>query len=293
MLIGELLKVIEKALPPETAMEGDRLGLQVQSGIREVRNILITMELNPEVIDFAEAQKADCIITFHPLIFRPVLSISDNDRVGSLLTKLIKKSIALISVHTNFDSYQKGTSYIIAEKLGLAVSGFLVPDNSVNGFGMGIIAELDNPIKPEDLLKKVTETCCSPLRFCEGKPGKLIEKIAIVGGSGSSFIDAALEAGVDCLITADITYHTFHRVAGKMALIDPGHYEMEQFVAEGLAALLKRELENTDIESINISNITTNPVLYYPNTDYYLQSQKELLISITNKWCNPNGIPNF
>ncbi|MDQ1265556.1 MAG: hypothetical protein QG635_707, partial [Bacteroidota bacterium] len=184
MLIENLLKIIDKYLPPKTAMIDDRLGLQVQSGRREVNKILVTLEINDEVISEAIEKNSDCIITFHPLIFHPLTSINDNDRAGKLCSELIRNSIALISIHTNFDAYSQGTSKIFADKLGLESTGFLAPDLFFEDCGMGIIAKPAAPITSGELLEKISSVCLSPLRYCEGNKVKPINKIAIVGGSG-------------------------------------------------------------------------------------------------------------
>jgi GTP cyclohydrolase I len=277
MLIENLLKVIDKCLPPESAMTNDRLGLQVQSGRREVNRILVTLELNEEVISEAIEKNSDCIITFHPLIFHPLTSINDNDRVGKLCSELIHNSIALIAIHTNFDAYSQGTSKIFADKLGLESIGFLTPDLFFEDCGMGIIAKPTTPLSSGDLLEKISSICLSPLRYCEGKKIKDIKKIAIVGGSGSSFLDNAIESGADVYITADITYHTFHKALGRIMLIDAGHYEMEKFVPYALADFLKSKLGDGYYKSIFASYTWTNPVRYYPMTDYYTEKQKEFI----------------
>lgn len=276
MHLKRLLKVLDECLPPETAMDGDRLGLQIQSGIEEVESVLVTLELNDEVIEEAAQQKADCIITFHPLIYRPITAIYEEDRVGRLLSKLIRNDIALISIHTTFDAYPEGTSKIFAQRLGLEVDGLLVPDTDRAGFGMGVMAKPPNPLNSLELVEKVSEVCMSPVRYTLG--GKdLISKIAIVGGSGSSFIDDAIGSGADAFITADITYHTFHLVNGRMLLIDPGHYEMEQFVPSGIAQLLAGKVKKNDLKKISVSAIRTNPIEYYPNKENYQQRQRNYL----------------
>ena len=266
MDINLLLDTIEKNLPHETAMEGDRIGLQIYTGKTDIKNILVTMELNDAVIDEALSIKSDCIITFHPLIFYPLTIVDYNDRVGRLSSALIKNDISLISIHTNFDAYINGTSRLLCDKLGLNYDSFLVPDKHYENFGMGAICYSDENLTLNALLKRVSDTCNSPLRYCHGKDDGKISKIAIVGGSGSSFIDDALKAKADVLITADISYHNFHRVERKMALIDPGHYEMEQFVTKGLHDFLASKIE----ENVNlyISHAFTNPVRYYPENDY-------------------------
>jgi dinuclear metal center YbgI/SA1388 family protein len=279
MRIERLLKIIDDCLPAGTAMDGDRIGLQVQSGRDEISNLLIALELNDQVIDQALKLNSHCIISFHPLIYSPLVSIQSNDRVGHLISRLIKNDIALIVIHTNFDAFKNGTSKVLADKLDLNVIGFLEPDSAFDQTGMGVIAEPKAPINESDLLQKVHSICGSPIRFSELSPQKDINKIAIVGGSGSSFLNSVINAGVDAFITADVTYHKFHQVFGAILLIDPGHYEMEQFVPEALANLLKEIINPLEYNSIDVSNVYTNPVRYYPETELYIQLQKKILLN--------------
>ncbi len=278
MQLTQLLRLINRVLPPETAMEGDRIGLQIQSGVEDVQRILVSLELNEEVINEAVSQQTDCIITFHPLIFNPLMEIHDEDRVGKLTTLLIKNSIALISVHTAFDAYSEGTSKILADRLGLKVKDFLAPDSNYTDRGLGVIAEAPEKLTEDQLIKKVSEICKSPVRYTSGKKKEGLKNIAILGGSGSSFIDEALKAEVDAFITADVKYHSFHYVFERLLVIDPGHYEMEQFVPEALGDLFKDNLRNENIKSIEISSILTNPVSYYPYKKEYKEEQKKYLI---------------
>ena len=278
MLLDKLLNIIEVNLPAASAMGEDKIGLQVQSGKKEVNKILVTLEVNDAVLKEAGKYNCDCIITFHPLIYNPLKFIKDDDRTGSLCSGLIKKSISLISVHTNFDAYSEGTSKIFASRLGLKVIDFLEPDKNFENRGMGVIAVSEKPISPEELLKRIYKICKSPIRYSIKKDLRKLDKIAIVGGSGTAFMDNAIKSGASAFITADITYHRFHEANGKLMLIDPGHYEMEQFVPEGIALLLKEKLSKTDYKSIHISNTLTNPVRYYPKTEKYLTLQKNNLL---------------
>lgn len=276
MKTNDLIDKINKLMPPETAMQGDRIGLQIDAGLEEVNNALLALEMTDDVVNEAISLNCDCMIVFHPLIFMPLKKISYQERVGRLVTKLIKNNIALISVHTAYDAFVSGTNQILADLLDLTIIRKLVPDKEYEGYGMGVLAKTKKTLLPEVLLEKVHEKLRSPLKFTEGGVPK-IEHIAIVGGSGTSFIDDALKSNADAYITADITYHTFHALSGKIWLIDPGHYEMEQFVGSGIAELLKTEISQHELK-LNISQIHTNPVRYYPETVKYLKMQKELLI---------------
>lgn len=278
MQLKTLLSIIETYLPPGSAMEGDRLGLQVQSINSNPRKILITLELNEELIEDAISRDINCIITFHPLIYNPLIKIDLEDRVGSLLSKLIKHDISLISVHTTFDAYADGTSKIFAEKLGLVVERLLDPNPEYPGFGFGVVARDQAGITETELLRRVFETCHSPIKYCHGIPSGVIKRIGIVGGSGGSFLRENLLDGLDAFITADLTYHTFHKYKGKLLLIDPGHYEMEQFVPMGLHKFLKSKLDPGDYDLLITSSIHTNPVQYYPGGEKYTDMQKKYLL---------------
>jgi len=256
-------------------MQGDKIGLQVQSGREEINKILIALELNNEVIKEAKESGADCIITFHPLIYNPITQILESDRVGNICSELIRNSICMVSIHTNFDAFSKGTSEILANKLGLDIKGFLEPDENYLNAGMGVIAESEKELSANELLDKVLNVCNSPIRFSPPGNSIKINRIAIVGGSGMSFIERVKNSGVQAFITADITYHRFHDVNGRIMLIDPGHYEMEQFVPDGIGGLLS---EKTDDLLIEVSGVLTNPIRYYPDTEKYLSLQKKYLL---------------
>ena len=282
MKIKRVLDKINEFFPMQTAMQGDRIGLQLQSGLEEVSNILIAMEVNGKVVDEAITNNCELIISFHPLIFAPLTFVDESNRVGTLVTKLIQNKIALITIHTNFDSYIEGTSKILSDKLGLIYDSFLVADPKIPNYGMGIIGHFETAVSEELLLEKVKNICNSPLRFNRGG-GKEIQKVAIVGGSGTSFMAEALKNGVDAFITADVTYHRFHEVDGKMMLIDPGHYEMEQFVPVGLLEFFQNNFDKSEYGKIMLSQIRTNPVNYYPDGDSYENAQNKYLIN-NYKW---------
>ncbi|MES2766057.1 MAG: Nif3-like dinuclear metal center hexameric protein [Bacteroidota bacterium] len=260
--LRDFLEIIEQELPHGTAMEGDRLGLQIQSGRTEITSVLVCLDVTDDIISEARDLGCDCIVTFHPLIFAPVLSIAESERVGKLTSELIRRNIALISIHTNFDAFSQGTSEILAEKLGLEVEGVLIPDPNYTGRGIGAVAVAREPIRPDELLERISEVCASPLRFTDPVT-EFIQTIIIIGGSGTDFLKEVLKTGADAFITADVKYHTFHQASGQTMLIDAGHYETEQFVPRGITELLKTLFREYQIQFYT-TQISTNPVRYYP-----------------------------
>lgn len=265
MELSKLINILELEFPPETAWRDDSIGLQIKSSKSEIRNVYLTLELNNKSIDEAVAHSSDLIITFHPLIFSPLSSINIDDRVGKLVTQIISNDINLYSIHTNFDSHSRGTSYELCRMLGFTKSEYLVQDINYEDKGMGAIIDLDEPINFKQLLDKVSTVCCSPLKY--NKPtSDNVSRIAILGGSGSSYVESAINKECDVIITADIKYHDFHSAANKIAIIDPGHYEMEQFVSNAMYNILNEKLKNE--LCLTRGSIVTNPVHYYPKNNY-------------------------
>ena len=258
MHLKEFHGVVDATLPPASAMEGDAIGLQVESQRQSATNVLVTMELTDEVLQEAVGLKCDAILAFHPLIYAPLKSIDLSNRVGRLVAGLIRNDIALIVVHTAFDAFPQGTNTILAEKLGVSVDRFLV-NTDVDGHGMGIIGTLEIDTTMDTFVRTVSEVCGGPCRYVPS-PTEKIRSIAIVAGSGMSFYGDALSSGVDVLVTADIKYHDFHAAKGHIGLIDPGHYEMERFVPDGLISALHGAVDNR--VTLHRSTVVTNPVRY-------------------------------
>lgn len=261
MKLSQLERVLEELFPFKNALKDDITGLQVNCGNRDVNALHIAYELNNDVVNECINNSSQLLLVFHPLIYRMLKSVDINDRVGEILIKLIKNNISLYVVHTIYDTNPNGTNHLIARQLGLNKISNLVDIFPENDIGMGFVGEFESEITLNDLLIKCKEIFNSPIKYTSGK-SNFIRRIAIVGGSGSSFADEIFNQEIDAFITADNTYHTFHRFKDRIALIDPGHYEMEKFVVDGIYEYLHQNTLMQGI-SLNKSQINTNPVNYY------------------------------
>jgi dinuclear metal center YbgI/SA1388 family protein len=283
MNLFTLVEGIAERLPPETAMKGDKIGLQLQSRRTVISKVMTTMEVTDAVALEAVGRGADCIVAFHPLLFAPLAALVEHERVGRLVSFLIRHEIALIVAHTNFDTFPRGTSALFAEHLGFRVEQTLVPDSVHKGFGMGVVACTPQPLSEQEIVALVHERVHAPVRFGRGRSSSTseptIERVAIVGGSGASFFDNAVAAGADAFITADIKYHDFHRAEGMILLVDPGHYEMEQWVSRGLESVVLDVAAQHPESPIEVfrSALVPNPVRYYPEPERYKTAQQRLL----------------
>ncbi len=274
MKIEEFVERATQLLPLGVALENDRIGIQIKTKKSNINKILLTYEITPEVVDEARMLQVDLLVSFHPLLYYPIDNISIDDRVGFLISELIKADISLVVFHTNFDAIRGGTSWLFAEKLGLKNIDILVKNEKFPEFGFGVVGEFDNYLDINTFLDKVQGVTSSPLRWCLGKDVK-IKNVSLVAGSGISFVESALEIGADAFITADIKYHTFHKYSGKIMLVDPGHWEMEYLVPLGFKNLFERIFIN-QVE-LYVSKVYTNPVKYFVNENYNEIQKSKLL----------------
>lgn len=126
MTCSKIFKYIEDWAPKEIAWNKDNIGLQIGSAEREIKNILLSLDLNMKVVDEAIRKDCNLIITHHPLLFNPLRKINiDSDLTSKLIEKLIKHDITLFSAHTNFDFTKDGVSFQLAKTVGLENIKFL------------------------------------------------------------------------------------------------------------------------------------------------------------------------
>lgn len=252
-------ETLTNIFPIDSALDDDKVGLQINLQKVSINKCLIAYELNESVVKEAINLQVDLIVAFHPLIYRPLQEIDIDERVAKLTSILIKNDISLYSLHTCFDNYKDGTNKIIADKFGLINRYWIIPDMKYKENGFGIVGYLENELEINDFIKLCEDVFLSPIRVNSTSKSNFVKKIAIIGGSGTSFIAQVEKLNVDAFITADVSYHNFHRAEGKYFLIDPGHFEMEQFVAKGIYDILNKNISGV---SFSLSKVYTNPVRY-------------------------------
>ncbi len=132
MVVRDVEELLESWAPRQIAWERDNVGLQCGSPGRRVRRVMVTLDVTDAVLAEAEKKRVDLIVSHHPLLFHPLKAIGPDDRVGRLITQLVKENIALIVAHTNLDFARDGVSFALAGRLGLRDIGFLYNDQRVS-----------------------------------------------------------------------------------------------------------------------------------------------------------------
>lgn len=133
-------------------------------------------------------------------------------------------------------------------------------DNQFNNVGSGMMGSYENPKEWHDFLKHIKEVLNIPcLRYTE-PPLRSVTRVAVCGGAGSFLLPEAIRAGADVLVTSDFKYHQFFDADGRIAIVDAGHFETEQFTKDLIYESLKEKFTTF---ALRLSGHNTNPINYF------------------------------
>jgi dinuclear metal center YbgI/SA1388 family protein len=241
--IEEIYQYLDQISPFDTQEKWDNSGLIVGSFDQVFNSVTISLDLDEKLLEKVEPNSL--IITHHPLIFSPLSKINFDSYSTKLLKTLIKKDIALISMHTNIDKSHLNR-YVATQILGfddVVCEEFVCSANIDMSF-----EQLQEYVKQKLNLTILKTT----------KTKNNIKKVAITTGSGMSLID---QIDADCFLTGDIKYHdAMEAKIREISLIEIGHYESEQHFTTLMMGLLEKYLKKNQIKGI-IANCE-NPFNY-------------------------------
>jgi dinuclear metal center YbgI/SA1388 family protein len=125
MTVQDILCFIDSWAPSAIAWERDNVGLQVGNPGARVSGILVALDVTEDIIEEARRRKANLLITHHPLLFSPLKSVSSRTGTGRCIERLMRWKIHCLAAHTNLDFTRGGTSFALAETLGIQEAKFL------------------------------------------------------------------------------------------------------------------------------------------------------------------------
>ena len=133
MKCSEIIEILELLAPRRCACDWDNPGLLAGRKDKEVKKILITVDVDDQTVEKAAAEGVDMIISHHPLIFKAMKHITDEDFIGRRLVKMIQADISYFAMHTNFDSAPGCMADVVAERLGIVFGAPLEELGEENG----------------------------------------------------------------------------------------------------------------------------------------------------------------
>ena len=82
MKIKEILQHLESFAPPEYQEDYDNSGLIAGDPEAECTGVLLSLDCTEEIVQEASDNKCNLVVSHHPLIFRPIRSISSENGSG-------------------------------------------------------------------------------------------------------------------------------------------------------------------------------------------------------------------
>lgn len=230
--VGDIFDLIDSFAPFSAQQSYDNSGICAGSRMQPVTKILTALDITCDVVREAAAKGCELVISHHPVIFRPLRTLSPDDPA----VMLAASGISAICAHTSFDSAVGGMNDLLAEKLRLTV---LEPLAFEEGKPIGYVCELSDELSASELASFCKQRLgCRVVRYTN--TDNRIAKVGICSGSGGDLLVSALAKGCGALITGDVKHSCFIDAQNRgFCLIDAGHFYTENIFHEALAERIK------------------------------------------------------
>ncbi|KAI9676895.1 MAG: hypothetical protein M1817_006734 [Caeruleum heppii] len=234
--------------------------------IKKNNSVLLTVDLTRAVADEAIERGDSVIISYHPIIFRPLKSLTLADPQQRSLLKLAQEGINVYSPHTAVDAAPGGLNDWLADIVCGSVSKtpgradgkgrrVIQPVEGVEGLehaGYGRTVHLPSPIPLVTLLERiqaglqVPDLTHVPIAIPHNSSLSQIDiqSIGICAGSGGTLLRAL---NVDVLFTGELSHHeTLAAVEAGKVVIAPFHSNTERgFLRQVMREALTRQIGET------------------------------------------------
>ena len=130
MILKEFTSELDKLFSLKQAEDFDNVGLLCGNPEHEVSGVLVCHDALENVVDEAISKNCNVIVTFHPIIFSGLKSITGRNYVERAVLKAIENKIAIYAIHTAFDNDYFGVNYRICNELGLKNQKILMPKSN-------------------------------------------------------------------------------------------------------------------------------------------------------------------
>ncbi len=227
-------------------------GLQVE-GHQQVSKIVTGVTASQALIDAAADAGADMLIVHHGFFWpgeSPVISGMKLRRIK----RLLEANISLLGYHLPLDAHPiLGNNAQLANILGMEIEG------RFGGRGTQAIAmhgRLNQPVAADTFTEMISQRLGrQALHIPAGrKENKRIQTIAWCTGAAQSYIEKAVDLGVDAFITGEASEQTTH-IARECGIhfFSAGHHATERY---GIKALGEHLGQHFDIDQcfIDIDN---------------------------------------
>lgn len=255
MICSDIIQKIEEVYPTRYALDWDNVGLLTGRMDKEVHKIYIALDATDEVLDDAVNWGADLLVTHHPMIFKSMKRVTDQDFIGRRVLKMIQNDLSYYAMHTNYDI--KGMAELASEYLEMDNTEVLDVTCMENGReeGIGRVGNLRHEMTLAGCSAFVKEKLQLPNVKVFGDLSTKVHRIAVSPGSGKSVISCALAKQADVLVTGDVDHHEgIDAVAQGLVVIDAGHYGTEYIYVEDMRRFCEKCFPQLEIKTAPVKH---------------------------------------
>ena len=217
-------------LSPDSFSDYCPNGLQVE-GRPEIRAIASGVTASQALVDAAIEAGADALLVHHGYFWKGEdACITGMKR--RRLERLLGSGTSLLAYHLPLDAHPEvGNNAQLAQRLGVAAQGSFGNDG---GLQLGQYAELAQPLTGQALADHLHACLGRAPQYIAGADGP-ISRVGWCTGAAQSYIEAAVEQGLDAFISGEISEQTVH-VARECGIhyFAAGHHATERY---GVCAL--------------------------------------------------------
>ena len=216
-------------------------GLQVE-GRPRIKHLVAGVTACQALLDAAIYKKADAILVHHGYFWKSEPATITGLRKTRLQT-LLRHDVGLLAYHLPLDCHP-----LYGNNVQLAKILDIIPDtakNAKNRTSLVLTGCPDRPQSAEDFAQHLQQRLGRQPLVIPGKSGT-IRRIAWCTGAAQSFIDQAVDEGVDAYLTGEVSEQTVHtaREAG-IHFFAAGHHATERY---GVQALGRHLAEQFDLQ---------------------------------------------
>jgi dinuclear metal center YbgI/SA1388 family protein len=268
--LREVLAALDARYDPALAENWDAVGLVCGDPDEPVRRIVFAVDPIGAVVDDVLAAGAELLVTHHPLLLTAVHGVPADDPKGRLVHRLIRGNAALFVAHTNADrAAEHGVNDALAAVLGVRDAVPLEPADGDPRAGLGRIGELEQPMTLRAFAARAAKALPATVGGVRaaGDPERMVQRVAVCGGSGGSLTGAAAAAGADVFLTSDLKHHPVSESieSSGPALCDVGHFATEWPWLPVAADVLHRDLSGR--VEVAVSRRRTDPWTWHEGSN--------------------------
>ncbi|XP_043796045.1 NIF3-like protein 1 isoform X2 [Apis laboriosa] len=259
--LNQVVDILKNFANLSLADSWDNVGLLIEpTEIKIISHILLTNDLTENVMQEALNLKTDMIITYHPLIFSPMKSITSSSWKEKIVAKCLEHKIAVYSPHTTFDSIRGGVNDWLASIFENVLENSIPIKADVNNsdYGFGRLCTLKNKISIDEAVQRVKEyTNLKHIRLARAfQTDGLIKTVAVCAGSGASILK---NISADLYLTGEMLHHDVLDAIHKgTSVILTNHSDSERGFLKTFAFTLSNMLNKSVL--VQVSENDTDPL---------------------------------